>query len=98
MSGKEVFRVRLPAKDFDPEPIREVAGLFLVQEQEAPGGKGRGLLLDPEGRVRLKLDRLLLAAQRQGDDLVLLTSRDVARVAPGGKARWVLPFRARAWP
>ncbi len=96
--GKEAFRVALPAKDFDPEPIREVAGLFLVQEMEIPGRKGRGLLIDRGGRVRLKLDRMLLGGHRQGDDLILLTSRDVARVAADGKTVWAVPFRIRQWP
>jgi hypothetical protein len=39
--GVEVFRVRLPVKEFDPGPIRELAGRLLVQ-REGIYGTGNG--------------------------------------------------------
>jgi hypothetical protein len=56
-TGKEVFRVQLPVKDFDPDPIEEVAGLFLVQTHEWPSGAGYSLLIDRQGNVQHRLKR-----------------------------------------
>jgi outer membrane protein assembly factor BamB len=97
VSGAEVFKVRLPAKDSDPLPIAEVAGLFLAQVWDEPGGDGNALLFDREGKVRYRFNRQVVAGLRQGDDRVFLTSRDVVRVALDGKARWLVPFEDREW-
>jgi hypothetical protein len=44
-SGKEAFRVALRVKDFDPLPIKEAAGLFVVQALDSARGAGSSLLL-----------------------------------------------------
>jgi hypothetical protein len=95
--GKEAFRVRLPVKDFDPNPIREVAGLFLVQTTESPDGKGAALIIDRKGRVRFRLDRQVVDGKRQGEDVVLLTSREVVRLSADGKRRWAAAFQRPEW-
>jgi outer membrane protein assembly factor BamB len=88
-TGKEVFRVRLPQSNhFDPEPIREVGGLFLVQVGENTDGKGDARLIDRKGKVVHRLDRQVIAGVEQGKDRVLLTSRDLVRLSPDGKKRW----------
>jgi outer membrane protein assembly factor BamB len=89
-SGKEVFRVRLPLKDFDPNPIQEVGDLFLVQSTEDPRGKGLSLLIDRKGRVRHRFDRQVVDGLGQG---IFLTSRDVIRLSAGGKVLWRVPLK-----
>ena len=97
-TGTRVFRVALPIKDFDPNPIREVAGLFLVQTHEDPRGKGAALLVDRTGKVRHRFDRDVLDGRMQGKDRVFLTNRDVVRVAADGKVVWATAFPKAAWP
>lgn len=95
--GKEVFKVLLPAKDFDPRPIREVAELFLVQTGEAPGGEGDALLFNREGAIHCRFDRQVVAGRRQGLDRLFLTSRDVVRLSADGKVVWSASFDRRQW-
>jgi hypothetical protein len=91
--GAEEFRVRLPLRDFDPGPIQEVAGLFLVQSRWTWRATDVALLIDRRGNVFHRLDRQVLDGRRYGPDLILLTSTDVIRLAPDGRGRWSLPFR-----
>jgi outer membrane protein assembly factor BamB len=89
-TGAEVFRVRLPQEDdYDPEPIRKVAGLFLVQTHW--DGKP-ALLIDKQGQVRHRLAGKVIDLLQQGNDLVLLTNENVARLTPAGKVAWSVPF------
>jgi hypothetical protein len=77
-------------------PVEEVAGLFLVQQWDSPGGSGAGLLIDRKGQVRYRLDRQVVAGMRQGEDYVILTSHDVVRLSPDSKTRWAVPLD-REW-
>jgi len=95
--GKEVFRVQLPVKDFDPDPIVEMAGLFLVQTSESPRGEGNALLIDREGKVRHRVKRQVVAGFVRGDDVVLLTSSDVVCLTPAGKEHWMAKFPRHQW-
>jgi outer membrane protein assembly factor BamB len=95
--GGEVFRVRLPLHGFNPEPIREVAGLFLVQTGEVPGGVGDALLIDREGRVRHRFGRQVVGGIRQGEDRIFLTSRGVVRLSPEDERRWSVLFEEPEW-
>ncbi|MBY0230521.1 MAG: PQQ-binding-like beta-propeller repeat protein [Gemmataceae bacterium] len=97
-TGKEAWRVALPAKGFDPLPIRRVAGLLLVQSTDSPGNKGSALLIDGGGTVRHRLGREVVDGQRLGADVVLLTGRDMVRLAPDGRTRWRVPFKEAEWP
>jgi outer membrane protein assembly factor BamB len=97
-TGAEVFRVRLPVKDFDPEAISEVTGLFVVQTHEDPRGRGNTLLIDRKGRVRHRLGREVLGGKLHGEDRVLVTSRDVVRLSPDGKVVWSVAFARAEWP
>jgi hypothetical protein len=92
-AGREVFRVQLPQKDFDPEDVREVTGLFLVQDNWRRKGGPTAFLIDREGWVRLSLDRQVVAGRAVEDDRLFLTRRDVIRVAPSGTIRWSVPFQ-----
>jgi outer membrane protein assembly factor BamB len=96
-NGAEVFRVQLPVEDFDPNPIEEVAGLFLVQTDEDPRGRGYSLLIDRQGKVRHQLKRQVLAGFRRGDDVVLLTSTDVVCLTSADKVRWTAKVRDHQW-
>lgn len=95
-TGAEVFRVALPAS-FDPLPIREEAGLFLVQDHDAPGGAGLALLIDRGGRVRHRFDREVVAVRPAGAGLLVLTGRDVVRLSAAGEAEWSAPFGEYEW-
>jgi outer membrane protein assembly factor BamB len=96
-SGKELFRVQLPVKDFDPNPIEEVGGLFLVQTGEDVFGAGNALLIDRQGKVRHELKRQVIAGTRRGDDLVLLTSTDIVCLSSADKVRWTTKVRDHQW-
>jgi outer membrane protein assembly factor BamB len=92
--GAEVFRVQLLVPEhFEPEPIREVAGLFLVQGWGPPSGKHDALLIDRQGQIRHRLDRQVVSGLPQGKDLVLLTSRDIVCLSPHNRTRWPLPWQ-----
>jgi outer membrane protein assembly factor BamB len=95
--GKLSFKTLLPKEFSDPQAVREVADLFLVQIGEAPGGKGSGLLFDKKGDIRHRLDRQLVTAKRLGDDLIFLTSKDVLRVSATDKSVWSVPFEHHEW-
>src|SRR5262249_52703557 len=89
-TGAEAFRVRLPSDDyFDPLPIREVAGLFLVQVRWA---KDSALLIDRKGQVQLQFDKLIVDGIRLDDATVFLTSQDVMRVEQDRTIRWIYPW------
>jgi hypothetical protein len=96
-TGAEVFRVGLPLEDFDPLPIEEVAGLFLVQVWGVGSGKGAAVLIDRQGKVYHRFDRQVVAGKSLGRDRVFLTSRDVVRVSPGGEVAWSVPFPYPEW-
>jgi hypothetical protein len=96
-TGKEVFRTQLPAKDFDPDPIREIGGLFLVQTHESPGGKGQGLLIDRAGQVWNRFSRTVTAGINQGQDRIFLTSKEIVCLTPDRKARWTIELDEK-WP
>jgi len=96
-TGEEAFRVALPVKDFDPLPIKENAGLFLVQDNDSPGGRGAALLIDRAGRVFHRFDRQVVAVAACGDDRVVVTSRDVVRLGADGRVLWTTPFPTRCW-
>jgi outer membrane protein assembly factor BamB len=97
-TGRAVFHRRLPVEDFDPLPIEEVAGLFLVQTNESASGKGDALLIDRDGAVRHRFDREVVAGVRRGEDQVFLTSKDVVRLSAEDKTLWETPFEERQWP
>jgi hypothetical protein len=96
-TGAEVFKIHLPARAFDPCPIAEVAGLFLVQATEKPGGKGAAFLLDRQGQIRHRLERQVVAGLRRESDLILLTSTDVVRLSPDDNIRWAIAFEQHQW-
>jgi outer membrane protein assembly factor BamB len=91
-TGAEVFKVALPAGDFDPWPIREVAGLFLVQSGDRVGTRGSALLVDRKGAVRHRFDTQVLDGRRSGDDRVFLTVGGIVRVTADEKQVWSIPF------
>jgi outer membrane protein assembly factor BamB len=92
-TGKTIFRVRLPIQRFDPLPIREVAGLFMVE----PFSRESALLFDRKGRVHYRFDRQVVAGMLLDKDRVFATDRDVVRVSPDGQTRWAIPFRKEEW-
>ena len=94
-TGQEAFRVDLPVKDFDPLPIKEVAGLFLVTDHDLPGGAGEALLIDRAGQVRHRFDRQVVSVTAIGEEQLVLTSRNVVRLGADGRVRWVVPFADR---
>jgi outer membrane protein assembly factor BamB len=96
-TGTEAFRVALPTRDFDPLPIIEAAGLFVVQALDSPRGEGAALLIDRAGRVFHRFDRQVVAANPDGADRLVLTSRDVVRLGADGGVLWALPFADQMW-
>jgi outer membrane protein assembly factor BamB len=91
-TGEEVFRVPLPLQDSDPWDLGEMAGLFLVQEGERPGGEGAGLLFDRNGQIRYRFDRQVITGKLLGRDRIFLTSRDVIRLSSDDQIIWSLKF------
>jgi hypothetical protein len=96
-TGRESFRVRLPDIDFDPQPIREVAGLFLVQDGSVWSGKA-ALLIDRRGRVRHRLVREVVAGVHQDKDSVFVTHKEIVRLAPNSKVVWSVPWDEEQGP
>jgi outer membrane protein assembly factor BamB len=90
--GRPTFKTKVDVIGFDPMPIEEMGGYFVVQAREHPGGSGDTCLLDRKGTVRHRLDRQVVAGLRKDDDVVLLTSGDVVRLAQDGKVRWTVAF------
>jgi hypothetical protein len=95
--GAEIFRVRLPERDFDPLPIKEISNLFLVQSWDAPDGTGNAWLIDRIGAIRYHLDHQVVDAKNHGENLILLTSHAVVRLSRDGKTVWTIPFTNRQW-
>jgi outer membrane protein assembly factor BamB len=96
-TGVELFRVKLPLMDFDPLPVTELVGFFLVQDQDRPGGKGNALLVDRYGRVRHHFDRYIVTATRRANGCLFLTGHGVTRTADDGVVLWSLPFKNWQW-
>src|SRR5262249_31174970 len=71
-SGKEAFRVALPAEPFGPLPIVEAAGWFVVRDREALGGGVHSILIDRSGQVRQRLNRQVVAVTAAGQDRLVL--------------------------
>jgi len=89
--GRTIFKVRLPAAFTDPWPIREFGGWFVAQDGDAADDSIGAVIFDATGRVRYRLAKLLVGGTRQGNDVVLLTVGEVARLAPSGAVRWSFP-------
>lgn len=96
-SGKEAFRVKLPLENFDPLAVRELVGLFLVQDHDRPGGEGNAFLVDRSGRIRHHFDKYVVTAEKQADGCLFLTGHGVIRTAGGDKVLWTLPFKHKEW-
>jgi outer membrane protein assembly factor BamB len=95
--GKPTFKTKVDVMGFDPMLIEEMAGFFVVQARERPGGRGDACLLDRKGTVRHRLDRQVVAGVGKGEDVVLLTSTDVVCLAPSAKVQWKLAFDDHQW-
>jgi hypothetical protein len=85
-TGQEASRVRLPAGEFRPLPLREVAGLILAQQAGFEDVKS--VLADRDGKVRHRLADRVIGGVCQGPDALLLTDRGVVRLPPTGPPRW----------
>jgi hypothetical protein len=97
VTGTEAFRVALPLKNFDANPILEEASLFVVQTNEDPDGVGDSFLIDRAGRVLHRLNRQVVALRAAGADWLVLTSRNLIRLAPDGPPRWTASFGQSEW-
>lgn len=97
IKGNPVFIVKLPSKEFDAQPIQEVAGLFLVQKAESPQGTGKAFLVDRGGKVRFAFDRQVVAGLTHGDDRLFLTSIGVSRVSAMDAPLWSFAFPQHQW-
>jgi outer membrane protein assembly factor BamB len=95
--GREVFRTQLPVKRFDPLPVEEVAGLFLVQIWDWPGGSGKALLVDRKGMVWHEFERQVVDGVKVGDNRIFLTSKTIESLSPDGKVLWSKDFPSREW-
>ena len=95
--GTIVFKTLLPREFTDPQAVHVVAGYFVVQTGEAPGGQGGTLLFDKKGDIRHRLNRQVVDGKRFDDDVVLLTSKDVVRVSANDRPAWSIPFERHQW-
>jgi len=94
-TGAEVFKVALPASGYDPWPIREVAGLFLVQAFDLFSSKGAAFLIDQKGKVCHRFDRPVQDGMSLGEDRVFLTTHNIFRVRAAGKEVWSIRLDRR---
>ncbi len=92
VNGEEKFKVALPAENFDPWAIREVAGLFLLQDLPGFSNPPAAFLIDRKGKICHQLGRAVLDARLVGEDRVFLTTHNVIRMTPAGKEVWSIPF------
>jgi len=97
VTGQETRRVELPRDSFDALPIREVAGLFLVQRMDEVDMTGTNLLVDRNGLVQLKFDRFVISGVKRPAGRLFLTSHDVTLTSDEGKIAWSLPFSDPQW-
>jgi hypothetical protein len=91
VTGAERHRTPLPLTEFDPAPIRDVAGLLLLESDGFSTG-WRALLIDSEGQIRHRFDRQVVAGIRDGEDHIILTDRNVVRITADDKTKWTAPF------
>ena len=96
-TGNEKFKALLPTEFSDPEAVREVAGLYLVQVGEPPSGKGNGLLFDSKGNIRHRFNRQVVNAKQLNDGIVVLTSAEVVRLSANDKRAWSVSFENHEW-
>lgn len=95
-TGKVKFKVALK-KPSDPNEIRQLADLFLVQEAEEPGGAGNGFLIDRQGNVQHRFDRQVIDGVKLDGDHVFLTSKDVICRSRTDQERWAVSFGRPEW-
>jgi hypothetical protein len=87
--GKEVFRVRLPDHgDFDPYPIKEVAGLFLVQSRGWGEHEPAAFLVTRDGKVWKQFDHLILDGVDADGLRVFLATDRVLGVTADKTVQW----------
>ena len=95
--GKEAFRVRLPNHgDFDPLPIAEVAGLFLVQSRDWGQRKPDAFLITRGGAVWKQFDHLILDGTDADGLRVFLGTDRVIGVDEDKTVRWKIDLKD-AW-
>jgi outer membrane protein assembly factor BamB len=95
-NGADIFSCQVPSADeqFDPAPVKVVAGLYLVQTYvRKVRGATRAFLVDRKGNVRQHFDWLILDGIADGEDRVFLTDVELLRVADDGAVRWRSPFQ-----
>jgi outer membrane protein assembly factor BamB len=93
-SGVEVFKVRLAGEPTDSWSVREVAGLFLVQELGSLlfGGEEEALVIDRLGGVRRRFPRGVIGALAHRKTAIFLYCDGVAGFTPDAEARWTTPL------
>lgn len=90
--GKEGFRFVLPLTDFDPLPIEEKAGLFIVQNNGFPGDVTDALMLDRQGHVWRRFDQEIIDAKQTGETRLIMTSHDLQCWSSEGSLLWKQDF------
>jgi outer membrane protein assembly factor BamB len=96
-TGNDVFSVILPLNDFDPEPIEEVAGYFLVQAEIKFGPDGLALLVDRDGRVRFRSKSRVLGVLQRDNDHIVFTAKAIVGLAPDDAIKWSSPIEYGDW-
>lgn len=86
----------LPDPYAQRETHMEAAGLSIVQETtwREPA---TALLVDRAGQVRHRFNRHVMAVTAVGNDLLVLTDRDVMRLGVDGDLQWTAPFKHEEW-
>jgi hypothetical protein len=87
------MKVQLSTGDFDPMPIEEIAGLFLVQSDSPPDGVPEACLFDRHGKVRLELFCQVVDGISLDEKRVFLTTSAVVCFDPTGKLHWNIGFQ-----
>jgi outer membrane protein assembly factor BamB len=95
--GIVTFKTSLAKDMSDPQSVQEIASLFLIQNREAPGGEGNGMLVDRQGKIRHRFDRQVVDGKKYGEDLVVVTSKNIVRVNAKDKVAWTVLFEYHQW-
>ena len=95
-TGREVFRITLPALDFDPQPFLEINGIFVAQNWETPDGVNSAIFFDRQGNLLARRHHQIISGLPEKNGTVFLTSHELEFIGAAGQG-WLTPFAGREW-
>jgi outer membrane protein assembly factor BamB len=93
--GHEAFRFQIASTAPFVDPVKELTGLFIVQERDISDKPPNGFLLDRKGQIWHRLDREIVNGTWNGDRRIFLTTRDVVCISAKSELAWSTSFDYR---